>query len=277
MNSSGGPDGIRPEMPPPSRRFPGLRDARSSVIADDMPPPASVTPGRSRSRSADPYRDLAVIDSRAPRTNQALIGLLALASLAPGAWPLAALAAGLLATGLLLGRRFCLGCRIWFDLLQPLAGEGAIEDARPVKFANQVGLAFLGTASVAHLAGLHTLGNALAGMVAALALLAASTGFCAGCVLYRAWGLLRGIRGGTPGHLDLAELGCAPGSDVVVQFTHPLCSDCHGLTARLSAGGREPVLVDVSRRPDLARKYGVAVVPLAVEVRADGRVARRIR
>jgi hypothetical protein len=36
------------------------------------------------------------------------------------------------------------------------------------------------------------------------------------------------------------------------------------------------VLVDVSRRPDLARKYGVAVVPLAVEVGPDGAVRRRI-
>jgi hypothetical protein len=36
------------------------------------------------------------------------------------------------------------------------------------------------------------------------------------------------------------------------------------------------VLVDVSRRPELARKYGVAVVPLAVAVRADGSVARQI-
>jgi hypothetical protein len=48
------------------------------------------------------------------------------------------------------------------------------------------------------------------------------------------------------------------------------------LTARLGAMSRAPVLVDVSRRPDLARKYGVAVVPLAVEVGADGAVLRRL-
>jgi hypothetical protein len=35
--------------------------------------------------------------------------------------------------------------------------------------------------------------------------------------------------------------------------------------------------VDVSRRPDLARKYGVAVVPLAVAVAHDGRVTGRVR
>lgn len=227
-------------------------------------------------RTADPYRDLAVIDARAPRLNQLLTGLLALASLRSGLWPLAALAAVLLSTGLLLGRRWCLACRLWFGLLQPVLGEGPVEDARPVKFANQVGAAFLWGSTLAHLAGLHPAGNALAGVVAALALFAAGTGFCAGCALYRGWAFLRGIRGGTPGHVDLAELGCAPGREAVVQFTHPLCADCRTLTSRLSAGGRPPVLVDVSKRPDLARKYGVSVVPLAVAVRANGSVERRI-
>jgi hypothetical protein len=227
-------------------------------------------------RTADPYRDLAVIDARAPRLNQLLTGLLALASLVTGAWPLVALAAVQLSTGLLLGRRFCLACRIYFGLLQPVLGEGPVEDARPVKFANQVGAAFLWSSTLAHLAGLHPAGDVLAGLVAGLALLAATTGFCAGCALYRAWAFLRGIRGGTPGHVDLAELGCAPGREAVVQFTHPLCADCRTLTSRLEAGGSPPVLVDVSKRPDLARKYGVSVVPLAVAVRANGRVERRI-
>jgi hypothetical protein len=48
------------------------------------------------------------------------------------------------------------------------------------------------------------------------------------------------------------------------------------LSARLTAEGKAPVLVDVSRRPELARRYGVAVVPLAVEVAPDGRVLRRL-
>jgi hypothetical protein len=145
-----------------------------------------------------------------------------------------------------------------------------------VKFANQVGAAFLWSSTLAHLAGLHAAGNVLAGTVAALALLAATTGFCAGCSLYRGWAFLRGIRGRTPGHIDLAELGAAPGRETVVQFTHPLCADCQSLSRRLSAGGEAPVLVDVSRRPELARKYGISVVPLAVAVRADGTVARQV-
>jgi hypothetical protein len=227
-------------------------------------------------RSADPYRDLSVIDARAPRLNQLAIGLLAGVALLTGAWPLVALAALQLLLTLWLGRRWCLACRLYFDLIQPRIGEGELEDSRPVRFANQVGATFLSGATLAYLAGLPRLGGALAAAVAALALLAATTGLCAGCVLYRAWASLRGIRGGTVQRLDLSELGCPPGEKAVVQFTHPLCSDCRTLARRLVRDGQAPVLVDVSRRPDLARKYGVAVVPLAVAVDADGRVTRRI-
>ena len=239
-----------------------------SAIADGMPRPTL--------RTADPWRDPAVIDSRAPRLNQLFIGALALASIQYGAWPLAALGAVQLSLALRFGRRACLACRLYFGLLQPLLGEGPVEDARPVKFANQVGATVLWAATLAHAVGLHGAGSALAGLVAALALLAAATGFCAGCLLYRGWAFLRGVRGSTPGHVDLAELGCPPGREAVVQFTHPLCSDCQDLSSRLADAGLRPVLVDVSKRPDLARKYGVAVVPMAVSVRANGSVERRL-
>ena len=48
-----------------------------------------------------------------------------------------------------------------------------------------------------------------------------------------------------------------------MQFTHPLCTDCHTLERELVAAGRDVFTVDVSRRPELARKYGVALVPMA--------------
>jgi hypothetical protein len=228
-------------------------------------------------RIADPYRDLSVIDARAPRLNQLLVGLLAATALLTGRWPLLALAAVQLALTLLLGRRWCLACRIYFDVLQPRLGEGPLEDSRPVRFANQVGATFLGTATLAHLAGLTRLGWGLAAAVAVLALLAAATGLCVGCSLYRGWAALRGVRGGTVERVDLSDLGCAPGQGAVVQFTHPLCADCQTLARRLEGEGRAPILVDVSRRPDLARKYGVSAVPLAVAVNVDGRVIHRLR
>jgi len=46
-----------------------------------------------RGRTADPYRDLDVIDGRGPRFNQATIGLLAVVSVLTGWWPLLAILA----------------------------------------------------------------------------------------------------------------------------------------------------------------------------------------
>ena len=136
-------------------------------------------------RRADPYRDTQVIDARAPRTNQAVVGVVALVSVLTGWWILLALLALQLALGLTLGRRFCLACVFYFEVLQPRFGEGPIEDSRPPRFANMVGLGFLTVASLAYLGGWTTLGAVLGGIVAALALLAAVTGFCAGCAAYK--------------------------------------------------------------------------------------------
>jgi hypothetical protein len=136
-------------------------------------------------RRADPYRDTRLIDERAPRVNQVVVGLVALLGVATGWWWLLALLALQLALGLTLGRRWCLACVAYFELIQPRFGEGRLEDARPPRFANMVGLAFLAGASLAYLAGLETVGAVLGLLVAALALLAATTGFCAGCTAYR--------------------------------------------------------------------------------------------
>ena len=136
-------------------------------------------------RRADPYRDTELIDERAPRTNQAVIGVLAFVALFTGGWWLLALLALQLAVGLTFGRRFCLPCLAYFELIQPRFGEGRLEDARPPRFANMVGLVVLTAATLAYLAGLETVGAVLGLLVAALALLAATTGFCAGCTAYK--------------------------------------------------------------------------------------------
>jgi hypothetical protein len=143
---------------------------------------------------AHPYRDTTVIDSRAPRFNQTVIGTLALVAVAAGWWWLLALLALQLALGLTLGRRWCLACVFYFEVLQPRLGEGRLEDARPPRFANMVGLAVLGTASLASVLGFETVGAALGLLVAALALLAATTGFCAGCTAYKIGYRLTGRR-----------------------------------------------------------------------------------
>ncbi len=143
-------------------------------------------------RSADPYRDTAVIDSRAPRTNQAVIGTVSVLAVVTGWWWLLALLALQLAVGLMFGRRFCLPCLVYFELIQPRFGEGPLEDARPPRAANGVGLLVLALASASYAAGWHTAGVALGLLVAALALLAAVTGFCTGCEAYKLACLFRG-------------------------------------------------------------------------------------
>jgi hypothetical protein len=143
-------------------------------------------------RAADPYRDLDVIDSRAPRFNQAVIGVLAAVAVATGWWGILALLAAQLAVGLTLGRRYCLPCLAYFELVQPRFGEGQLEDSRPPRFANLVGVSVLGAATVAYALGFTVAGAVLGGLVAALALLAAATGFCAGCEAFKLGCLLRG-------------------------------------------------------------------------------------
>ena len=145
-------------------------------------------------RLADPYRDLDVIDSRAPRFNQVVVGVLSTLAVVTGWWWLLALLAVQLVVGLTFGRRYCLPCLAYFELVQPVFWEGPLEDARPPRFANMVGAAFLVAAPASYVAGLEVLGAALGGLVAVLALLAATTGFCAGCEAYKLGHLLTGRR-----------------------------------------------------------------------------------
>ena len=227
-------------------------------------------------RVADPYRETDVIDTRAPRFNQVVIGSLALVAFLTGWWPLLAILAAQLLVGLTFGRRWCLPCLAYFELVQPVFGEGPIEDSRPPRFANMVGAGVLGAASIFHAAGLTTVGWALGLLVAALALLAASTGLCAGCEMYKIGARVRGIRAHLLDRIDLSEIGVDHGGEIVVQFTHPLCTDCRTLEQRLRDAGHRVVTVDVSRRPELARKYGIAVVPVAVAVAGAGTVTTRL-
>jgi hypothetical protein len=228
-------------------------------------------------RTAHPYRDLDVIDARGPRFNQATVGVVSLISVVSGFWPLLGLLALQLGIGLRYGRRYCLPCVAYFELIQPRFGEGPIEDSRPPKFANQVGFVVLGSATAAHAAGLVSIGNGLGLIVAGLALLAASTGLCVGCEIYRIAARLRGIRPKAFDRMELADLGAGrPTGELMVAFSHPLCTDCRTVERELAAGPHPFVSVDVRNRPDLARKYGVALVPTVVRVAADGRVLQQV-
>ncbi|MEX0851383.1 MAG: DUF4395 domain-containing protein [Gaiellaceae bacterium] len=145
-------------------------------------------------RLAHPYRDLDVIDSRAPRFNQAVVGVLAAVAVLTGWWWILGLLALQLAIGLTLGRRFCLPCLAYFELVQPVLGEGRLEDSRPPRFANIVGAVFLSAATLAFAQGVDVVGTVLGSLVAVLALLASATGLCAGCEAYKLGHLLTGRR-----------------------------------------------------------------------------------
>ncbi len=229
-----------------------------------------------KARTAHPYKDLDVIDARAPRFNQTVVALLTIGALLTGWWPLAGAMGLQLAIGLKFGRQYCLTCLFYFEVLQPRFGEGPVEDSRAPRFANILGAIFLNGATAAFLLGATTVGWAVIGMVAVLATLAATTGLCVGCEMYRFIARFRGVRPGHIGQVDLKELGATNGHQVVVHFTHPLCSDCQSTAEELSNEGHDLVLVDVSKRPDLARKYHVSIVPTSFSVTASGKVLERL-
>jgi hypothetical protein len=228
-------------------------------------------------RTADPWQDTEVIDARAPRFNQAAVGIVALAAALFG-WPLLwALMAAQLLVGLTLGRRFCLTCLAYFELIQPRFGEGELEDSRPPRLANMIGFAVLTAAALAWWMGSPIAGTVLGALVAFLALLAAASGFCAGCEIYRLSARLRGISPKRHSQIEPSDLGALNGhSRAFVEFSHPLCAECREWERRLSAGPDPLIKLDVRERPDLARKYGIAVVPTVLAVAANGTVLERL-
>jgi hypothetical protein len=192
-------------------------------------------------------------------------------------WPLAwALMSLQLLIGLTLGRRFCLPCLAFFTLVQPRIGEGRLEDSRPPRLANMIGTAVLGAAALAWWLGAPVVGTVLGSLVAALALLAASTGLCVGCELYKVSARFRGISPRHHSRIDVADLNGIGGDTAYVEFTHPLCSECSEWEERLGSRPEPLVKLDVSHRPDLARKYGIAVVPTVLRVAPDGAVLERL-
>jgi hypothetical protein len=227
-------------------------------------------------RTADPWRDTDVVDEHAARFAQGTTGVVALLGVVFG-WPLAwVLMSAQLLVGVTLGRRFCLPCLVYFVVIQPRFGEGARGVSRPPRLANVIGTVFLGSAAALWWVGAEPAGTAIAALVAALALLSASTGFCVGCELYRLTARLRGISPRRHDRIDPADLDGVRGAGGYVEFTHPLCADCREWEHRLASESEPLLTLDVRERPELARKYGIAVVPTVFRVGSDGAVLERL-
>ena len=122
--------------------------------------------------------------TRARSHHAGVIGILSLMAVTVGPWWLLPLLALQLVVGLTLGRRWCLPCLFYFEVLQPASAKG--RSRTRARRASATWSARVPDRRLRRLRGrLDTLGLALGAIVAVLALLAAATGFCAGCTAFQ--------------------------------------------------------------------------------------------
>jgi hypothetical protein len=154
-----------------------------------------------------------------------------------------------------------------FRRIAPPAAD--LEPAAPVRFSQALAAVSLTTALVLLLAGAELAGWIVAGLLAAVALFSAISGFCVGCEAYR---LLLARRGGGEGDLR-ADLGLAGAGPWLVVLTAPGCARCEPVARELerAAAGREVLRVSLAEHPKAAA-LPVRSVPAALAIGADGRL-----
>ncbi len=84
--------------------------------------------------------------------------------------------------------------------------------------------------------------------------------------------LLAARRRRAPGRVKPAELGLhSDGRGVaVLGFSTPYCLPCQEWEAALAKSGIDFLKIDLSARPELARRYGIRTTPLVLAVRLPG-------
>ena len=193
-----------------------------------------------RRRTADPWRDTDVIDARAPRFNQLVVGARRARRRA------LRLAAGVGADGGAAADRLDPGPPLLPHLRRLLRPDpaalrrGAARGLAAAAAGQRDGLRLPRRRTPGLVAGIADRWNRRsAAMVAGLALLAAGSGFCTGCELYKLGARLRGISPRHHSHIEPADLGALDGhARTLVEFTHPLCSECREWERRLAAATR---------------------------------------
>jgi hypothetical protein len=131
---------------------------------------------------------LAGIDPRAPRlaaTLTSVVLALVLVTARPVAVVLLALQTVVFAIGALRGIQHTPYAAVFRSVVRPrLAPPADLEDPRPLRFAQGVGLVFAGVGLVGFLAGSTVVGLVATGLALVAALLNAGFGLCLGCELY---------------------------------------------------------------------------------------------
>jgi hypothetical protein len=222
--------------------------------------------------------DVSLIDSRAPRINQFLASSLVVVAWALDVPALLLATSAMLYLGLILGNRFVPAYLFYFHVLQPRFGAGRLEDERMPRFAVGLGSMWLLVSWAMINAGLVQAGWGLALALAVAAQFASYTGWCLGCLSYRMTAKLSGIRSLNPQRIEPEDrpVDLPARRGALLSFVHPLCGECHEWQDKLRETGAPVSVVDVRVNPDLARKYGVAMVPTIWELDADGTVMRQL-
>ena len=126
------------------------------------------------------------IDSRAPRFGQAITASVLVVAVLLQVPELVYLIAGILGLAVVSKWRLDPYALLWrHGVSQAVSKPTEFEHPAPPRFAKLVGAGFTLAASAALVFGAPLVGYALATVVALLAELAATTGFCLGCRMYR--------------------------------------------------------------------------------------------
>lgn len=127
----------------------------------------------------------APIDSRLPRWNQGVLTAVLLIAFVLDFWYAVPVMAVVLGLGTAFGPKGNPVMLFFVRVLRPrLSPPSSVEDPRPPRFASLVGTIFLLGSSIAFGLGAPAVGWLLALIVAVLAGLATTTGFCLGCEIY---------------------------------------------------------------------------------------------
>ncbi|GAA0663918.1 DUF4395 domain-containing protein [Kitasatospora atroaurantiaca] len=125
------------------------------------------------------------IDPRGPRFAAVLTTVVLAAVLITGSGRLLAAQAVVFAVGSLAGLQYSPYGWLYRTLVRPrLGAPRELEDARPPRFAQGVGLAFAVIGTVGYLSGLSWLGLTATAFALGAAFLNAAFGYCLGCEMY---------------------------------------------------------------------------------------------